>query len=236
MLSSTPLLGRVNPFHILSQLIILRPVSGKPPHKYYEQWLEYTEAAYDVFLKRCSEAGPPYCPLAEKEHEDPLTIRGRIEAFLDGLYDNPISISNPDSPGILTAGLARKYLFVTLESQLFRKHNAAQLAKVMNGGDASELAGSIWDFYSDLERSGVSCNDQPSKYLSEHPPSNEDIVDTMLHISKHVTKLAWGVVTTEPDSGCYHWGRYIPEPPERFTGPWNHTLLNPLLVLSSTVG
>ena len=54
--------------------------------------------------------------------------------------------------------------------------------------------------------------------------SNEDVVDTKLHIPKDVTKLARGVVTTESDSGCHHWGVYISQPPDGFTGPRNHTL------------
>ena len=119
-----------------------------------------------VFLRGCFEAGPSNNYLANNENEDVITVRSRIEAFLDGLYNNPIPISNPDSPGILTVGLARKYFFLTPESQLLWKHNAAQ-SKVMSQsvGDVSKLAGSIWDFYSDLERPGLSCDDQIFKDL-----------------------------------------------------------------------
>ena len=52
-------------------------------------------------------------------HEREGTGTHRPETFLDGLYNSPIPISNPDCPGILTAGLAQKYLFVILEHSCF---------------------------------------------------------------------------------------------------------------------
>jgi hypothetical protein len=80
----------------------------------------------------------------------------------------------------------------------------------------------------DLQRSGVSCNDQlPYKAA---PP--EGIVNTLLDAYYNVSRTAFSVVTTEPDAGCQTWPVI---PPERFQGPWNHTLLNPILVLSNTV-
>lgn len=131
--------------------------------------------------------------------------------------------------------MARKYFFVTLELPKRWKQAASVLATVIDGGDASPLLPDIFDFYQDLERSGVSCNDQPSKEMYHDPPSDEEIVDEMLDIAKHTTKFAWGVLTTEADSGCQHWYPNVGEPPERFTGPWNHTLKNPMLIVSNTV-
>ena len=115
-----------------------------------------------------------------------------------------------------------KYPFSTLESRAFR-NNAAQPAN-MTGGDASELIGSVLVSYSNLT---VWCFVKPSlNHLSQHTPSDEDIIDAMSHISEHVTKLVWRVVTTDPNSRRHCWRKHTPEPPE-FRG---------LLALSSTVG
>lgn len=59
------------------------------------------------------------------------------------------------------------------------------------------------------------------------------IVDEMLRISHKITKFSWRVMMSEADSSCQHWYRDIPESPERFTGPWDQTLKNPILVLSN---
>ncbi|EJT96861.1 hypothetical protein DACRYDRAFT_85260 [Dacryopinax primogenitus] len=82
----------------------------------------------------------------------------------------------------------------------------------------------------DLERQAVSCNDAPKPPLYV-PPTNEQLVDEILGVSKEVTRFAFSVLTTEPDAQCHYWPV---TPPERFTGPWNHTLRNPTLVLSNT--
>src|SRR5882757_4354724 len=88
---------------------------GKPPHKWYRQWLGYTEAAYAIFVYECAKAGPSKCPLAETQGKEPSIIRHRIEAFFDGLHLAPIAVPQGSRPSVLTSGLARKYFFVILE-------------------------------------------------------------------------------------------------------------------------
>lgn len=158
-----------------------------------------------------------------------------METFFDDLYLNPIPVSKGARPGLLTSGLARKFFFVILEMPRRWPHAAQVMADAIDGLDASPLLPDLWDFYQDLERSAVSCNDQPSKEMYFNPPTNEEIVEEMLDVAQLVTKFAWGVITTEQDSGCQYWYPNVGEPPERFTGPWNPTLLNPMLIVSNTV-
>ena len=80
----------------------------------------------------------------------------------------------------------------------------------------------------DLERSAVSCNDQ--KPFA--PPTAETIVDAGLDVLENVSKFFWAVIIAEPDSGCQYWPF---TPPERYLGPWNKTLNNPILIISNTV-
>ena len=49
---------------------------------------------------------------------------------------------------------------------------------------------------------------------------------------ENVTRFGLAVVTHEPDSGCEFWPV---APPERYLGPWNKTLANPILIVSNTV-
>lgn len=85
-----------------------------------------------------------------------------------------------------------------------------------------------WRLYNDLERPAVSCNDAPPF----SPPSAEAVVDEYLDVYHNVSKFVFSVLTTEPDSGCQFWPV---KPVERFTGPWNQTLRNPILLVSNTV-
>lgn len=80
----------------------------------------------------------------------------------------------------------------------------------------------------DLARSAVSCNDN----APFEAPTAETVVDEWLDVYKEVSRAVFSVVTTEPDAGCQYWPV---TPPERFQGPWNHTLRNPILIFSNTV-
>ena len=105
---------------------------------------------------------------------------------------------------------------------------AANIAVAMNGDGSAIHDATQADRYSDLERSAVSCNDN----RPFAPPSPEEVVDELLYVYQNVSRFVFSTVTTEPDAGCQYWPV---TPPERFQGPWNNTLRNPILVLSNTV-
>lgn len=95
-------------------------------------------------------------------------------------------------------------------------------------GDGTKLLNSLIYFVRDMERSAVSCND----HIPFTAPSVEEVIDEWLYVYENVSRFAFSVVTMEPDGGCQYWPV---TPPERFNGPWNHTLKNPMLVLSARV-
>ena len=98
----------------------------------------------------------------------------------------------------------------------------------MEGDGAAVLDGAGWSPSADLQRSAVSCNDQ----VPFTPAPSEKVLEELLDVFHNVSRLAFSVITTEPDAGCQYWPV---TPPERFHGPWNHTLRNPILVVSNTV-
>ena len=118
-----------------------------------------------------------------------------------------------------------------LEHPTLWSSGAEVLAQAIRG-DATALLNSInYKPLRDLERSAVSCNDNvPSSFRK--PPPVEEIIDEWLYDYQNVSRFVFSVVTMEPDSGCHYWPV---DPPERYSGPWNHTLRNPMLVMSSRV-
>ncbi len=106
--------------------------------------------------------------------------------------------------------------------------SASLLNKAINGDGAGILRTLQTNPLLDLQRQAVSCNDNKPFTLPPIP----DIVDELLYVYQNVSRSVFSVVTTELDGGCNNWPV---TPPERFEGPWNQTLRNPMLVLSNSV-
>ncbi|GJE93494.1 alpha/beta hydrolase [Phanerochaete sordida] len=197
-----------------------------PYYTWYREWLTSTTDAYDLFFQRCSEVGPLHCELAHEKAEKPSDIKDRLESFIDGLFYEPLAVSNATVPGLLTSGRVRMFLLGNLVTPLSWPAAAHALAQAMTGDGAAVLDAVQPRAGADLQRSAVSCNDQ----LPHAAPAPGAVVGELLDVFRTVTRLAFTVVTTEPDAGCEFWPV---TPPERFAGPWNHTLSNPILILSN---
>lgn len=120
------------------------------------------------------------------------------------------------------------FLLTTLQRPIQWRDAAHAFADAMKGNGTEMLNSAVFGRYSDLQRSAVSCNDN----RPFTPPSAEEVIDEALDVFYNVSRLVFGAFTTEPDAGCQYWPV---TPPERFEGPWNKTLRNPILVVSNTV-
>ncbi|KAH8102176.1 Alpha/Beta hydrolase protein [Cristinia sonorae] len=202
--------------------------ANQPAYLWHRQWIVNSEATYDIFFKTCSEAGPSICSIATVEQEAPDAIKTRLESFIDGLTYQPLSITNSKHPSILTSGRARKFLIDGIYRPSLWPLVATAFAKAMDG-DGSAIMDAIGTAGErDLARAAVSCNDQPHF----DAPKIEDIVDEQLYTYQNVSRFIFAVANLEnADFGCQHWSI---TPPERFHGPWSHTLKNPILILSNT--
>ncbi|KAK7682660.1 hypothetical protein QCA50_014043 [Cerrena zonata] len=204
--------------------------STKPPYQWYDQWLNQSEKAYNVFLSHCFDAGHEACPLVISGDESPSDIDLRLEAFHDSLFYEPLAVPDAIQPGVLTAGRSRLYITIALEIPGIWPKVAKEFAEAIAGNGTGLLNGISWWnnlIYTDMERIAITCND-----VKPFPsPSTEEIVDGYLNVYHKVSRFVFGVVTSEPDAGCQYWPY---TPPERFDGPWNHTLRNPMLIISST--
>jgi len=204
--------------------------ANQPMYLSYRQWLSSTSDAYQWFLTECAKAGPDGCELA-RPGEGADGIRERLEGFFDRLYEVPLVVANRRFWGVVTSGMARTLVFRMLQMPTVWPTTAVALSQGMKGdGQALLMLDSVFSGYRDLERQAVSCNDAPHPPLYR-PPTNEEVVDEMLAVSREVSAFAFSVLTAEPDAQCQYWPV---EPTERFTGPWNHTLRSPILVMSNT--
>lgn len=169
-----------------------------------------------------------------------------MEHFLNELYFAPLPAPGALTPSIFTAGQAwRKYIrhskdlvysqraaeriLRDLKNPSSWPYLARQLSLAMDGDARSLVDSDTWDrWYFEMERSAVMCNDGP-RFA---PPTIEELVDEHVDVFLNVSKLAFAALSTEEDPGCQYWPV---TPSERFAGPWNHTLGNPVLVISNTV-
>jgi hypothetical protein len=84
----------------------------------------------------------------------------------------------------------------------------------------------------DLENEAVTCADSASS--STTSPTPEEVAVEYQDIFANMSR--WGLGhSTVAGSPCEHWPAQL-APPERFGGPWNATLSNPILIISNEVG
>lgn len=114
------------------------------------------------------------------------------------------------------------------------------LADAMDG-DGTELLNMLLPDYvndltaydPDLSRLAVSCLDAPRQKTRANFPTPEIMTDAAIESIRDVSPhFGYSMSLGEPDGGCEFWPV---EGPERFTGPWNHTLNNKILIVSNTV-
>jgi pimeloyl-ACP methyl ester carboxylesterase len=215
--------------------------SNEPSHKWHKGWISSAEATYKVFLEDCTRAGPDLCKLAKKKDEPIEDIDDRIERFLIELASHPLPVPLGNRPGYLSAGLVRALFLVALERPTNWPAWSAQLAEAMKGhgtalynshipapGSPDRMASS------DLSRLGVTCADSPLPKSKSEFPTPEDLADEMISTMRDVSyRFGAHPHLNEQDGGCQYWPTAGREP-ERFTGPWNHTLETPLLIMSNT--
>ncbi|CDO72135.1 hypothetical protein BN946_scf184962.g78 [Trametes cinnabarina] len=201
--------------------------SSVPSYKWERTWLVYTDDVYKLFMSECAKAGPTQCALAKHANETGEDVLARVEAFVNDLYYEPLAVPNATLPGILTNGRARVYIMGSLISPTSWPSAASEIAQALAGNGTAMLNAVNEKDTKDLERSAVSCNDA----APFAPPKPQQVIDEQLYDLAHVSRFSLAVVTSEPDAGCQFWPV---TPPERFEGPWNRTLKNPMLIISNT--
>ena len=193
----------------------------------YVHELRYTDRAFAGFLSLCESAGPARCALAG---HGPVTPR--FEGLLAELRKDPIPAPTASPPGELTYGDALSAIVVNMSGSPGSWPDLAAALEAAAEGDGSQLLAAsralTTAFSSEtsapgLPAVGLTCADSPAR---QGPHAWRSVVERLSGVS-----FAYGPVLS--------WWRWAPcaswpvRSADRYTGPWNVTTSNPILVIGT---
>jgi pimeloyl-ACP methyl ester carboxylesterase len=184
-----------------------------------------TDRVFRQFLALCQAAGPAGCALAG--HGEPVATR--VNRLLDRLRHHPIPAPSADPPGELTYGEALSALKYEGVSKPEQWPLAAVALEGAAEGDASVAETIARGATSDQVRilfqeqgTALVCADSPAR----HPASAWlRVVDRLEAVSR-----IGGPVVGWQLAPCASWPTASAN---RYTGPWNATTKNPILVIGT---
>ncbi|KAH7341494.1 hypothetical protein B0J17DRAFT_646788 [Rhizoctonia solani] len=203
-------------------------------HMWMDDWIQDADKSYQWFLDSCIKAGEARCAIA-KGHQSPRSLDSHIEAFIDRVYARPMASSNSIVPAYLTGGVIRSSLYNTLLSPATWTNFTSQLQSAMEGDPAPLLNRLLPDPSRDpldkaeLARYAITCADSPQFNGTNSFPTPESLARNTLNRIKNISRYFGGSPgTTDIDGGCQFWPV---DSAEKFTGPLNKTLANPILIV-----
>ncbi|KZO93671.1 alpha/beta-hydrolase [Calocera viscosa TUFC12733] len=208
--------------------------STEHPLQWFPEFYNTTYDSYQGFLRTCVEAGPERCALA-KENLSFAELSDAIDEWLAKLYDRPLPVPYAQRPGILTKGHVMGFLFRAMYIPRTWQARAAMLEEAMLGNGTRML--DLLQQEVELNKTtiaqtalafiAVSCTDALPYTDEERKHDIEEMLDSV----KKSFKVAPNFATIDFPDLCHLWPV---EQKERFTGPWNHTLANDILVIGNT--
>jgi pimeloyl-ACP methyl ester carboxylesterase len=184
-----------------------------------------TDRVFRRFLALCEAAGPDRCALAGHGPVAP-----RVNRLLNRLRHHPIPAPSANPPGELTYGETLTVLkLATLPDPSIWPFAAAALEEAIEGdGSSIKAAAAIAD--SDEFRIGVQeqsvaliCADSPARQPASAWPRVVDRLEAVSRIGGPVVGwLAGAPCASWPTTGA-----------DRYTGPWNATTRNPILLIGT---
>ncbi|KAH8111001.1 Alpha/Beta hydrolase protein [Phellopilus nigrolimitatus] len=194
-----------------------------------------TEKDLRNFYTACAEAGPDRCALASPG-STASSISNEIDGLLARLYEQPLAVWNATRPGPLTASMIQAMTF----SFLYRPPNWPTLATNLAAALAGDGVPTVQYFLQNIELNttvaprttaaiyAVQCVDTP-EFPADVDPTKA--LEDMLHemtVAQQQTSHHFSALDIDL---CQHW---TARETERFTGPFNHTLKNEILVIGNT--
>ncbi|KAJ3247208.1 hypothetical protein HDU78_005015 [Chytriomyces hyalinus] len=195
-----------------------------------------SDALFEAFAWECDIAGPERCPLSSPGRIP--TTSTRIKQFLKKLEKEPLVVADHDAviPFVLTAARLSGFIYRMLYTSTQWASYAKDLAKAVNDGNATSLINrfapsfvqdscALSDTSGENGMYGVTCLDTNGNDvgLEEWNSAAEDIEKVSSLFGK--TSL-WNYLP------CKYWKV---RPTERYTGPWNQTLKNKVLLIGNTL-
>ncbi|KAG8724733.1 hypothetical protein FRC09_015206 [Ceratobasidium sp. 395] len=209
-------------------------------HEWMDNWVQDADEAYHWFLDSCAKVGETKCALA-RGNISAKAIEDRIDSFVYDLYNNPMPSINSIVPAYLTAGAIQSKIYDAMEAPSRWPVFASLLSEAIRGNPAPflnkilpDLARDRFD-HAELARYAVTCSDSLPFNKSDPTtfPTPESLARRIVARVNNTSKYFGGSTgLTDIDGGCQFWPV---DGVERYAGPWNKTLANPVLVISSTV-
>ncbi|KAF8753996.1 alpha/beta hydrolase fold [Rhizoctonia solani] len=197
--------------------------ADKHSHEWMDTWIQDADEAYRWFLNSCAKVGEASCALA-KGNISADAIEQKVEKFIDELYASPMPSINSIVPAYLTAGTVRSKLFDAMEAPPRWPAFALLPDPARDRFDHGNMA-----------RYAVTCIDSLPFNKSDPStfPTPEYLAQRVVQRVNSTSKYFGGSTgLTDIDGGCQFWPV---DGIERYAGPWNRTLANPVMVISSSV-
>jgi pimeloyl-ACP methyl ester carboxylesterase len=177
-----------------------------------------SDEVFDRFQSLCESVGPERCALAGRG-----PVAARVSALLEGLRRAPIPAPGASPPGVLTYGEALTAIFPLLRGPGSWPDLAEGLARAADG-DGSALAtvarASSPATGSDPPAVAIGCADSPAREPLRAWP----------RVIRRLGGIAGPVLGWWLWAPCAAWPA---ESAERYTGPWDATTPNPVLVIGT---
>ncbi|CEL63069.1 Putative hydrolase Mb2247c OS=Mycobacterium bovis (strain ATCC BAA-935 / AF2122/97) GN=Mb2247c PE=3 SV=1 [Rhizoctonia solani AG-1 IB] len=214
--------------------------ADKHSHEWMDTWIQDADEAYRWFLTSCAKAGETRCALA-KGNISADAIEQKVEWFIERLYASPMPSINSIVPAYLTSGTVRTKLYDAIEAPSRWPAFARDLEDAIQGNPAPLLNKILpnptrdrFD-HANLARYAVTCIDSLPFNKSDPStfPTPESLAERIVARINSTSKYFGGSPgLTDIDGGCQFWPV---DGVERYAGPWNRTLSNPVMVISSSV-
>ncbi|KAG9105175.1 hypothetical protein FRC07_009539 [Ceratobasidium sp. 392] len=211
--------------------------ANKPAHEMWGIMPESTDEAFTGFVSACAAAGPTGCAIAT-ENSTADSIRQWTRDLLDAAYDyrqtvGPTAeVTSSHIRDLLYQGMYTPTGWPQLAQDLYNKaliiHNQTATqsrAKRSSILELSTLESRQSEAAPDYSFQAVTCADA----IDAGNITTKDVFDFLVYVTRNVSQMfgpSWG------DGGlyCHHWPvRAV----ERYAGPWNKTLSNPILVIGN---
>ncbi|KEP46989.1 putative hydrolase [Rhizoctonia solani 123E] len=219
--------------------------ANKPSYQKWDVKPESTDEAFTGFVTACAAAGPAGCAIATKD-SNPETIRKYVSDLIDSAYAYKRKLGPKARFGssrirsMIYSGMYGPANWPKLAEQLATMHeflsNATSgsqtkrsltesLIDILSGETPATGDATTSDEAPDYAFQGVTCADA----IDAGNTTTKDVFDFLVHITRTVSPMfgpQWG-------DGGFYCHRWPVRAVERYTGPWNKKLANPILVIGN---
>jgi pimeloyl-ACP methyl ester carboxylesterase len=212
-------------------------------HSFGNGSLADTGKTLKSFYTYCLQSGPEICPLTTSNStiDD---IRDRVHRIVQSLYHNPLPISSPAGPEVLTWSDIRLMIFAACYSPQFAFYPLAQILAAIEAGDGQALEDLYWYYrHNHVYSCKIDGSGQTADPLSMDPTfailcsdgidmSHTNIDDFVKYWDElEATSPMTGAIEAMPRMRCAAWkikANY------KYEGGFGANTSNPILFVSNT--